>query len=149
MLSQGGPQLEVIVVDDFPERSAYDVVTGIGDCRIRYEPNPNPSGGWVSAVRNHGVALATGALVHFLDDDDQAPPGHYAAMTAAFEANPNVGVIFGRVEPFGDNPKALDTNGSYSTLPRGAPPLLGGSAANGHSLHGCFSVIRFLFVARP
>jgi GT2 family glycosyltransferase len=108
VLSQDGTQLEVIVVDDSPERSAYDVVSGIADRRVRYEPNPKPSGGWVSAVRNHGAALATGALVHFLDDDDQAPPGHYAAMTAAFEANPHVGVIFGRVEPFGDNPKALE-----------------------------------------
>ena len=74
VLSQDETQLEVIVVDDFPERSAYDVVSGIADRRVRYEPNPNPSGGWVSAVRNHGAALATGALVHFLDDDDQAPP---------------------------------------------------------------------------
>ncbi len=108
VLSQEGSRLEVIVVDDLPERSAYDVVAGVGDRRVRYEPNPVPSGGWVSAVRNHGAALATGELVHFLDDDDLAPLGHYAAMKMAFQTNSNVGVIFGRVEPFGDDPKALE-----------------------------------------
>jgi hypothetical protein len=46
--------------------------------------------------------LARGQLVHFLDDDDLVPEGHYAAAIAAFDAHPGVGVVFGRVEPFGD-----------------------------------------------
>jgi hypothetical protein len=44
--------------------------------------------------------------VHFLDDDDIVPTGHYAAVTAAFAHHPDVGLVFGRVEPFGDGPEA-------------------------------------------
>lgn len=31
------------------------------------------------------------------------PEGHYAAAKAAFEAHPNIGVLFGRVAPFGES----------------------------------------------
>jgi GT2 family glycosyltransferase len=104
VLAQTTVSLEVIVVDDCIEQSAREVVVKLADPRVRYEPNPHPSGGWVSAVRNFGSGLATGALVHFLDDDDLAPEGHYAAMKAAFDARPDVGVVFGRVQPFGLDP---------------------------------------------
>jgi GT2 family glycosyltransferase len=42
--------------------------------------------------------------VHFLDDDDIVPAGHYAAVKQVFEANPCVGLVFGCIEPFGDCP---------------------------------------------
>ena len=103
ILSQQDISLEIIVVDDSPDQSARHAVHAFSDSRIRYEPNPRPSGGFAGAVRNHGLTLATAPLVHFLDDDDKAPPGHYAQMKAVFEANPKVGVVFGRVEPFGKN----------------------------------------------
>ncbi len=107
VLAQDRVRLEVIVVDDSAERSAREVVAQLADPRIRYEANSQPSGGWVSAVRNYGAGFATGSLVHFLDDDDKAPAGHYAAMKAVFEANPGIGVVFGRVKPFGDDPERL------------------------------------------
>jgi hypothetical protein len=57
-------------------------------------------------VRNLGWPLAQGTFVHFLDDDDIVPENHYAAVKKAFLAHPEVGVVFGRVEPFGDAPEA-------------------------------------------
>lgn len=107
VLSQESICLEVIVVDDSAERSAREVVARLADPRIRYVANPQPSGGWVSAVRNYGIGFATGSLVHFLDDDDMVPAGHYAAMKAAFDANPDIGVVFGRVQPFGIDPERV------------------------------------------
>jgi GT2 family glycosyltransferase len=59
-----------------------------------------------SVVRNLGWPLARGRFVHFLDDDDRVAEGHYAAVRAAFEARPSVGLVFGRIEPFGSGPPA-------------------------------------------
>jgi hypothetical protein len=40
-------------------------------------------------------------FIHFLDDDDIVPEGHYAAVKKAFSEHSEVGMIFGRIEPFG------------------------------------------------
>jgi hypothetical protein len=49
--------------------------------------------------------MARGRFTHFLDDDDMVPEGHYAAALAAFAERPNVGLVFGRIEPFGNAPE--------------------------------------------
>jgi glycosyltransferase involved in cell wall biosynthesis len=105
VLNQPGVSVQIIVVDDSPEASAEYVVAGIADPRVRYLKNPAPSGGWPSAVRNLGWPLAQGAFIHFLDDDDIVPAGHYAAVKKIFASHPEVGVVFGRIEPFGDAPE--------------------------------------------
>ena len=101
VLKQQDVALEVIVIDDCPDGSAEAVARGCGDPRVLYLQNPIPSGGRPAAVWNFGMARATGDLIHFLDDDDRTPDGHYAAMVAEFANHPEVGVIFGRVAPFG------------------------------------------------
>jgi glycosyltransferase involved in cell wall biosynthesis len=101
VLRQRDVPLQVIVIDDCPDGSAEEVVVRCNDPRVLYLRNPVPSGGRPAAVRNFGMAQATGGLIHFLDDDDRAPDGHYAAMAAEFTRHPNVGVIFGRIAPFG------------------------------------------------
>jgi glycosyltransferase involved in cell wall biosynthesis len=106
-LSQPGVSVEVVVVDDSPEGSARPVVEAIGDPRVRYLLNPAPTGGRPAAVRNLGWPGCTGRFVHFLDDDDRAAPGAYWAVAEAFDANPGRGVVFGRVEPFGDDQGAV------------------------------------------
>ena len=106
VLSQNGASIEVVVVDDSPEGSAQDVVSNIQDPRVRYFRNPEPTAGFPSAVRNFGWPLTRGAFVHFLDDDDIVPEGHYAAVKAAFLQHRDIGVVFGRIEPFGDPPDA-------------------------------------------
>jgi hypothetical protein len=50
--------------------------------------------------------MARGTFVHFLDDDDLVIDGHYATVKAAFTAGPQVGLAFGRIEPFGTGPDA-------------------------------------------
>jgi glycosyltransferase involved in cell wall biosynthesis len=113
VLAQEGVTFEVIVVDDCPDRSAAATVGAIADSRVRYVANPDPSAGRPASVRNFGCHLATGDLVHFLDDDDLVPAGHYAAAKAAFAAHPNVGVVFGRIEPFGASEQALAAERTY------------------------------------
>ena len=96
--------VEIIVVDDSPEGSAEEAVKSLGDPRIRYIKNPIPSRGVPGVVRNIGWPLARGRFLHFLDDDDIVAEGHYQAVTAAFASNPGVGLVFGRIEPFGSGP---------------------------------------------
>ncbi len=48
---------------------------------------------------------ASGRFVHFLDDDDMVPDGHYAAGTDTFARHPEIGLVFGQVEPFGAGPE--------------------------------------------
>ncbi|WP_161491817.1 glycosyltransferase family A protein [Bradyrhizobium centrolobii] len=99
VLAQSEVEIEIIVVDDSPERSAESVIASINDARVAYLANPNPSGGFPSAVRNLGWPSGRGDFVHFLDDDDVIPPGHYAAVKHAFAKHPNVGVVFCRIDP--------------------------------------------------
>jgi GT2 family glycosyltransferase len=106
VLRQADSTIEVIVIDDSPEGSAEEAVRGLGDGRVAYLRNPHPTGGVPSVVRNIGWPVAKGALVHFLDDDDIVAEGHYAAVKAAFAANPGIGLVFGRIEPFGSGPPA-------------------------------------------
>jgi GT2 family glycosyltransferase len=104
-LSQPRIEIEVFVVDDSPEGSAREVIESLKDRRVTYIRNPKATGGVPSAVRNIALPLARGALVHFLDDDDLVPEGHYAAVREAFSRHPAVGLVFGRIEPFGCVPE--------------------------------------------
>lgn len=106
VLRQHDATVEVFVIDDSPEGSAEEAVRGLGDSRVSYLKNPNPTGGVPSVVRNIGWPMANGTFVHFLDDDDIVTEGHYAAVKASFAANPAIGLVFGRVEPFGSGPAA-------------------------------------------
>ncbi len=102
VLAQDGVNIEVFVVDDSPEGSARDVVETLADSRVAYRKTPEPTGGRPSIVRNLAIAEASGDYLHFLDDDDLVPEGHYLRVKRAFLDHPDVGMVFGRIEPFGD-----------------------------------------------
>lgn len=114
VLRQHHSTVEIFVIDDSPEGSAEDAISAVRDSRIVYVKNPDPTGGVPSVVRNIGWPLAQGTFVHFLDDDDIVAEGYYAAVKAAFAANPSIGLVFGRIEPFGSGPAAqLDHERQY------------------------------------
>jgi glycosyltransferase involved in cell wall biosynthesis len=109
VLTQGVP-VTVIVIDDSPEQSAEIVVKDFSERRVIYLKNSSPTGGNPSIVRNIGIDYARanriqGHFVHFLDDDDIVPEGLYQAAKVAFLEHPSAGVVFGRVEPFGEPSK--------------------------------------------
>jgi glycosyltransferase involved in cell wall biosynthesis len=105
VLVQGGVTLEILVVDDSSDGGAEAVVARLDDARVSYLRNPHPTGGVPSVVRNLGWPRASGRFVHFLDDDDIVPGGHYEAVAATFARRSDVGLVFGRVEPFGAGPE--------------------------------------------
>lgn len=104
-LEQNGVSVEIIVVDDSPEASAEEVTKELCDVRVTYLKDPKPTGGIPSIVRNLGWPRATGSYIHFLDDDDIVSEKYYAAVKAEFSKQ-DVGLVFGRVEPFGTGPLA-------------------------------------------
>ncbi len=104
-LGQAGVTLEILVVDDCPEGSAQQAVEGLQDARVTYLRNPTPTGGVPSVVRNLAWPIAKGHFIHFLDDDDIVPEGHYAAVKGAFESHTGVGLVFEKIEPFGIGPE--------------------------------------------
>lgn len=106
-LRQEGVTLEIFVVDDSPEGAAREVVQGIGDPRVSYRCRAVPTGGNPGRVRNDAWPDARGRIVHFLDDDDRVVPGAYREVLAAFDRHPASGVVYGVVEPFGEDPAAL------------------------------------------
>jgi GT2 family glycosyltransferase len=114
VLRQHDSSVEIFVIDDSPEGSAEEGVRSLRDSRVVYVKNPNPTGGIPSMVRNIGWPLAQGTFIHFLDDDDIVAEGYYAAVKAAFAANLCIGLVFGRIEPFGNGPAAqLDHERQY------------------------------------
>jgi glycosyltransferase involved in cell wall biosynthesis len=103
-LAQSGVKKRIIVIDDCPEGSAECTVAGM-DPAVTYVKNPQPSGGWPAKVRNFGLEASTrlgieARFVHFLDDDDTVPFGHYERVMQAFAAHPDAGVVFGVLRPF-------------------------------------------------
>jgi glycosyltransferase involved in cell wall biosynthesis len=71
-LDQVGVELEVVVVDDGSTDGTADAVESLGDGRVRLVRHQRPLG--VAAARNAGAAVARGAWVALLDDDDLWAP---------------------------------------------------------------------------
>jgi glycosyltransferase involved in cell wall biosynthesis len=87
------PKEIILVVDHNPELLARLAEELPG---VRVVPNTSERGS--SGARNTGVALATGKIVAFLDDDAVAQPGWLAALTAHY-ADPDVMGVGGRTTP--------------------------------------------------
>ncbi|MDP8915909.1 MAG: glycosyltransferase family 2 protein [Pseudomonadota bacterium] len=71
---------EILVVDNSPEGSARSVVAkleGEAWAPLRYLHEPCPG---VATARNAGVREASGELIAFIDDDQEAPNGWLAAL---------------------------------------------------------------------
>ena len=63
-------------------------------------PFPHAAGLPWSAIK--ALKSARADIIHFLDDDDLAPEGYYAEALQVFAQRPDIGVVFGKVAPFGE-----------------------------------------------
>lgn len=95
VFSQGGDDYEIIVVDDGSTDNTADVMQGYmtrADGRLIYvrQENRGPS-----AARNHGIALATGRYVLFVDADDVLLPGALDRFRTALATRPSLDYALG------------------------------------------------------
>jgi glycosyltransferase involved in cell wall biosynthesis len=84
VLAQRGVPLEVLVVDDGSKDETPEVLETFGDfITAVFQPHRG-----VSAARNHGIRLARGEWIAFLDSDDLWLPGKLEIQMAFLEAHP-------------------------------------------------------------
>jgi glycosyltransferase involved in cell wall biosynthesis len=91
VLSQDFNDLEVILVDDGSTDDTREVISAIGDPRIRYFYKEN---GGLASARNFGIAKASGEFVAFLDADDLWPQNYLSVMIGALENSNDYGVAY-------------------------------------------------------
>lgn len=72
IISQGFGDWEAIVIDNLSSDNSELVAKGFQDPRIKFVQFAN--GGSIARARNHGISIAQGDLVAFLDSDDKWEP---------------------------------------------------------------------------
>jgi glycosyltransferase involved in cell wall biosynthesis len=95
-LGQTHSPLELIVVDDGSEDGTAQVAKRFSS-RLRYVHQENSG---IGAARNHGIELAQGPFFAFLDADDRFVPDKLERQLAAFDADPDLDMVFGHMSEF-------------------------------------------------
>jgi len=85
LLSQGFSDFEAIFVDDGSRDGSSELILACQDIRFRYVLQENQG---VSVARNHGIRLARGKVVAFLDADDWYEPGYLQEISSLIRMHP-------------------------------------------------------------
>lgn len=97
ILAQTLPAAEIWVVDDGSRDDSAAVAARFAGRGVRCVSQP-PGG--AASARNHGVALAGGDVLAFLDADDLWTTDKLACQCAALADDPTLDMVFGHVEQF-------------------------------------------------
>lgn len=105
VLAQTVVDLELIVMDDGSTDDTASVIGALpADGRLRYVLQENSGR---SEARNHGLRLAKGEYIGFLDSDDQLLPDALATQLATFAMQPEAGMTVAGYRVVGDQGQAL------------------------------------------
>jgi glycosyltransferase involved in cell wall biosynthesis len=90
ILAQTFTDWELIIVDDGSTDDTQSVVDSYHDVRISYVWQENQER---SAARNHGIRLAKGEWICFLDSDDEYLPEHLQILFDGIQNHPECKVV--------------------------------------------------------
>ena len=90
VLRQTFEDFELIVIDDGSTDDTRQALQDRYGARIRYEYQENQG---ESVARNHGIALASGEYIAFVDSDDLWHPQKLERQVELFDAVPSVGLV--------------------------------------------------------
>ncbi len=94
--AQNYPSLEVLIIDDGSKDKTGEVAHSFGPgVRCVFQDNAG-----AAAARNHGVELAAGEFIAFLDADDLWMEGKLAWQMDAFREKPETDIVLGQAEQF-------------------------------------------------
>ncbi len=89
VLRQTYSSYEIIVIDDGSQDKTQEILQPFAQqIQSVYQSNQG-----VSVARNHGIKLAQGELITFLDADDLFFPDKLAAQVAVFDRQPELGIV--------------------------------------------------------
>lgn len=95
VLEQDHAALEILVVDNGSTDATADVAGSFPSVRYFHLPDKG-----LSRALNYGLERCRGGFLAFLDADDVWRPNKLAVQLEAFERDPAVEMVFGRVEQF-------------------------------------------------
>jgi glycosyltransferase involved in cell wall biosynthesis len=96
VLAQTYRSIEVIIIDDGSTDNSAAVANSFGSL-VRYYFYENSG---LGMSRNRGIELAQGEFLAFIDSDDVWTEDKLSLQMAAFEANPQLDMVFGLVQQF-------------------------------------------------
>lgn len=107
VLNQDYPNLEYIIIDGGSNDQTIDIIKKYSD-RISYWVSEKDRG--QSHAINKGFERATGEIINWINSDDQLMPDTLHKLAAAFTADPELMMLHGRIEYFGETKPYYSVN---------------------------------------